>query len=387
MSAPARFLGSLARALSTMNLYGEGHPSRARAVEDAYERLVRLQEENARPRFTFMGSEVLYGDRTLRRMESWEWSRRLARAGVQRLEFTDPVGHEDFEAFLIDLHRRTTGAASSAEARHARPTSVRYGSVGLGDEREDEDDARDETRTATISYNLADEAEAVEWVQDEMKREGELHLLEAEAVVNSLAVAMHGDRAFVLPLLRLKEFDQYTTTHALNVATLAMALAERIGLERDEVRRFGLAGLLHDLGKIRVPDEILNKPGRLTDREREVMNSHTVEGARLILEAGHPLDLAAVVAYEHHVRIDGGGYPRFRHERECHRASNLVHVCDVFDALRTKRPYRDPWPLDRVLSYIEERAGSEFDPRFAGPFVRMLRERPDRIAEVPAGGG
>jgi len=112
------------------------------------------------------------------------------------------------------------------------------------------------------------------------------------------------------------------------------------------------------------------------------MNSHTVEGARLILQAEEELDMAAVVAYEHHIRIDGGGYPALKYKRACHQASNLVHVCDVFDALRTRRPYRDAWPAERALSLIAEGAGTEFDADVARAFVQMMRTWEGRLSEV-----
>jgi putative nucleotidyltransferase with HDIG domain len=179
----------------------------------------------------------------------------------------------------------------------------------------------------------------------------------------------------MVPLLQLRDFDEYTTTHSLNVSVLAMALAEHLGLSPGDVRAFGVAGLLHDVGKVRIPKEILNKPGKLTDAERDVMNRHPAEGARIILERQDDLDLAAVVAYEHHIMIDGGGYPSFHYPRACHHASHLVHVCDVYDALRTRRPYRDAWPAEKVLTYIGERAGSEFEPDVARAFLRMMAER------------
>ncbi len=130
---------------------------------------------------------------------------------------------------------------------------------------------------------------------------------EVEAVVRSLSVAMQMEHRMLLPLLDLKRFDQYTTTHACNVSVLAMGLAERLGLGREEVRSFGVAGLLHDLGKIRIPKEILTKPGKLSDEERAVIQAHPVEGARIVLSRERGLGVAAVVAYEHHVCIDGGG--------------------------------------------------------------------------------
>ena len=137
---------------------------------------------------------------------------------------------------------------------------------------------------------------------------------------------------------------------------------------------------MHDLGKTMVPIEVLNKRGKLTDDERTIMNRHPVEGAKIILGSEPDLELAAVVAYEHHVMLNGGGYPTFRHPRDCHRASKLVHVCDVYDALRTNRPYRDAWPAPKVLAYLEERSGTEFDGETAHAFTRMMREWEPNLA-------
>lgn len=114
------------------------------------------------------------------------------------------------------------------------------------------------------------------------------------------------------------------------------------------------------------------------------MNSHPAEGAKMILASEPELDLAAVVAYEHHIMINGGGYPRFTYERSCHQASRLVHVCDVYDALRTDRPYRDAWASEKILAYIEERSGVEFDGEIAHAFTRMVREWEPGFAEVMA---
>ena len=376
------FLTGLAQAFSSMTLYEEGHPARERAVERAHERLLELQRDGEQLRFTFLGDEIVFNGRPLRELRSWDWGSRLAEAGIQRLECVGPVARGDFDVFLeFALGQLFEQPGSTAEVRQVRETNIRYGAVQIrGEETEEAGAEASDMITATLAYSFKEEAEAVEWIHEELKGGRNLQLLEAEAVVRSLSVAMHGDQQFVIPLLQLKRFDQYTTTHALNVSVLAMALAEFVGLSPTEIRTFGIAGLLHDLGKVAIPDDILNKPGKLTDQEREVMNGHTVEGARMILETEDNLDLAAIVAYEHHIRMNGGGYPEMRFARPCHQASNLVHVCDVFDALRTHRPYRDAWGHEKVLSYMEEGVGGEFDANLTSAFLKMMERWSSRIA-------
>jgi putative two-component system response regulator len=153
-----------------------------------------------------------------------------------------------------------------------------------------------------------------------------------------------------------------------------MGLAESLGCSASEVRGIGVAGLLHDIGKIRIPIEVLTKPGKLSDEERAIMNHHPVDGARIIMQSDEDLGTAAIVAYEHHIMLNGGGYPRLHYSRECTMASRLVHVCDVYDALSTTRPYRDAWPSDKTMAYLVERAGTEFDPDLVAAFIRTLRE-------------
>lgn len=372
MSAAIRFLSSFAQAIAAMALYRDGHPQRERAIDAAYRDLHDLQALDPRALFTFLGDEVIYGKLPIRELRAWDWSKRLAAAGVQRLEFTDDVTREDFEGFLDDVVVRLTVASVDTSEARQRRTSIKFGAVGIrgpGELREEI-----EVATATLSFSLGEEAEAVRWLHDEVREHGAFPIAEAEAVVRSLTVAMHGGRQVMLPLLQLKDFDQYTTTHSLNVSVLTMGLAEFMGMGAADVRTLGLAGLLHDLGKIKVPRDLLTKPGKLTPDERAVISQHPRYGAQLILESEEQLDLAAVVAYEHHIMLNGGGYPRFRFPRPCHPAGNLVHVCDVYDALRTRRPYRDAWPAEDALRYVEGRGGMEFDPEIVRAFVAMARQ-------------
>jgi putative nucleotidyltransferase with HDIG domain len=384
MSEPVRFLTTFAQSVATMALYGASHPARRRSVDTSYRLLCDLRQHDPRPEFSFLGDEVVYGQLPLREMRDWEWGARLAAAGVQRLEFATEVTREEFEVFLEGIVTRLSlPMLDSSQMRYAGTRAsgaIRYGAIGIrGENRFAAFVPEARLPAPVLSYELTDEVETIEWMHEQVKTRNALPLLEAESVVRSLAVAMHGDQEMLLPLLSLREFDEYTTTHSLNVSVLTMALAEAMGMGARDVRAFGVAGLLHDLGKTRIPLEVLNKPGKLTDYERSVMQGHTVEGARIILEGDRDLDLAAAVAYEHHIMIDGGGYPRRRIARKCHCASTLVHVCDVYDALRTHRPYRVAWETAAVLDYIEQGAGTDFDADIARTFVDLMRRMEGRI--------
>jgi len=384
MSADAaKFLNAFAQSLATMALYTDKHPARERAIDHSFEQLKRLQETNPSPQFSFLGLDVIYGQIALRELKDWDWGLRLANAGVQRLEFPATVTRDEFEMFLDEVLGRISlvAAAESSTRSPERRSTIKFGAIGVRGT-EGVQRMEDLLPTATIQYSLGEEADTIRWLHDEVQMTGELPLLEAESVVRSLSVAMHGDRDIVIPLLQMKEFDQYTTTHSLNVSVLAMALAEFIGLGPKDVRAFGVAGLLHDLGKVRIPKDVLNKPGKLTDDEWVIMRRHPVDGAKIIYESDRQLDLASAVAYEHHIMIDGGGYPGRHFKREPHKASKLVHICDVYDALRTNRPYRSAWESERVLENLQKGSGSDFDAELTTAFLQMMRQWERRVAVV-----
>lgn len=373
MSDPFRYLTSLGQALAVMGLYPEGHPARERAVDASFDLLGELAAAEANPQFSFLDGEVIYRRRILRELTGWEWGTRLAAAGVERIEFLEGVTREEYAAWLDETQRLLAGETpDTAEARQLGVRRIRYGAVEVRGS--SAGGAPVAPGGEVVVPDLDAEVETIEWLHGEVGRLGRLPLLEAEAVVRSLSVAMHSQSQIRLPLLQLKTFDQYTTTHSSNVAVLAMALTEYLGLGSREIRGFGVAGLLHDLGKVRIPKEILVKPGKLTDEERTVMQLHPVDGARIIIEQEARLDLAAFVAYEHHIMLSGGGYPTLRYPRDCHYASKVVHVCDVYDALCTDRPYRPAWTSERALGYLAERSGLEFDPELVDVFTRMIRD-------------
>ena len=383
MSDPVRFLAAFSQALSTVGLYGEEHPATARAVATALDRLQELQSTTRDLEFTFLAGEVLFGSETIPELEGWEWSTRFIEAGIERIEFTEIVSLDELERFLAQLAVRLgIRSGSTSDLWQMGGSAIKFGLVTLGNTQARPREAQ--LPVVSLTYSLREEQETVDWLHHEIQGGAKLPIVEADAVVRSLSIAMHAEQAMVLPLLQLKEFDQYTTTHSMNVSVLAMALGEFLELGGATVRALGVAGLLHDLGKVCIPRDILIKPGKLTDAERTVVREHPVVGARMLMASPDPMDLAAIVAYEHHIMLDGGGYPTLHDARGAQYASRLVHICDVYDALCTNRPYRQAWDSERTIAFIQERAGVEFDPTIARSFTAMMRKWDRRIALVPA---
>lgn len=373
-SPPVRFLHALANVVSTAGLYKAGHPAMERAFESLGRELEELRREGGACVFSFLDGEVIYGTEPLRELRKWPWSRRLAEVGVERLELRPGVRPEEMRAFASDLLRRldVTHAPEAPAVRESHPNilcgglAIRDGSGrgGNGAPREHE-----------APMVLAEEAEAVQWLHDKAADSDHVPLAEAAVVVRGILVALRGSRRLVAPLLRIKSTDQYTSAHCINVSILSMSLAEYLQFTDQEVRAIGEAALLHDIGKTRIPLDVLNKPGKLTPTEREIIERHPVEGARLLIGSRGGDVLTAVVAYEHHMHWAGdGGYPRRHFSRKPHRFTRLIQVCDVYDALRTRRPFRAPLRTEAALEFLRRRAGTEFDPDFASAFLRMMQQ-------------
>ena len=231
-----------------------------------------------------------------------------------------------------------------------------------------------ETVRKSGSTTLVAELESVRWVQQEVREGRALPVVETVTVVASLHVAMRAEGRLSLPLLRVDDMNDYLAVHALNVSMLAMALSEYVDFDTDATRKIGIAALLHDIGMTRMPVDLIAKPGQISASERDRIKEHPVEGARVIMASDPSLELAATVAYEHHLKVDGSGYPKLTYPRPGHYVSRLVQLCDIYHALRSPRPFRQPWPREIIYSFMNERAGFEFHPALAAALTRMTQQ-------------
>jgi HD-GYP domain-containing protein (c-di-GMP phosphodiesterase class II) len=158
----------------------------------------------------------------------------------------------------------------------------------------------------------------------------------------------------------------------VNVTILTMGQAQTLGIEGRLLREFGLSALMHDIGKVRTPSEILNKPDQLTEKELDVMRRHPVDGAEILRRTPEMPILAPVVAFEHHLRLDGSGYPEAARRQTLNLGTQLCSIADVYDAMRSQRSYQQAFPSDRVLAVLRRNNGTQFDQHLVRRFVQLL---------------
>jgi len=173
--------------------------------------------------------------------------------------------------------------------------------------------------------------------------------------------------------LALEYRDQETEGHSRRVTELTVQLAERLGVEGEELLNIRRGAILHDVGKMGIPDNILQKPGPLTESEREIMKQHPVYAYKMLSSIDF-LVSALDIPYCHHENWDGSGYPMGLKGEEIPLAARIFSIIDVWDALNFDRPYRPGWEKDRVIEYIRDLSGKQFDPRVAEAFFLMLDE-------------
>jgi HD-GYP domain-containing protein (c-di-GMP phosphodiesterase class II) len=200
-------------------------------------------------------------------------------------------------------------------------------------------------------------------------------LKKVKRAVQGIVDAILGDSASMLGLTTLREFDDYTFVHSVNVCILSVALGRRLGLAKAQLLDLGLAALMHDIGKSRLPKEILNKRGALEESEREILRSHTWKGVLALFSlptgSGRPWR-AMTAAYEHHMRTDLSGYPQVVRSRKLSLFSKIIAVADGFDAATTTRVYQDAaWSPADVLRGMRDNPRLGFDPVVVKAFINL----------------
>lgn len=204
-------------------------------------------------------------------------------------------------------------------------------------------------------------------------RMGKLATLEqALPLVDEISASVLGNPGALLGLARLRSADDYTYMHSVAVCALMIALGRQLGLDAGQLRSAGLAGLLHDIGKMAVPLEVLNKPGKLSEAEFGVVRGHPAAGHRLLQEAGISDPVVLDVCLHHHEKLDGSGYPQGLRGKSLSLQARMGAVCDVYDAITSNRPYKAGWCPSQSLRKMAEWSQGHFDPAVFAAFVKCL---------------
>jgi HD-GYP domain-containing protein (c-di-GMP phosphodiesterase class II) len=195
---------------------------------------------------------------------------------------------------------------------------------------------------------------------------------DAQPVVDGLIESVFRNESAAATMFKLRRFDEYSYTHCINVGVLAIILGKYLGQDKDTLRLLGLAGLFHDVGKARIPEDILNKPGELTTREMGIMKTHPLESYKIISNTPGPEQNILRGAIEHHERYDGTGYPRGLAGADIGIFGRIVSIVDVYDALTSKRCYRNAMPTYKALSLMYQWRDSSFAPNSIEHFIKCI---------------
>ena len=248
---------------------------------------------------------------------------------------------------------------------------------------------------AKVDFNLEMLQAAPTW---HAAREESLRILQAvklgqeldvgavKAIIMDCVESILRNPAAMLWLARIKNSDEYTAEHSLRVAILSIALAKDLGLPAYQLEQIGVCGMLHDVGKIKVPNEILNKPGTLTAEERYIMQSHADEGRKLLMSNQQVTAATVDVAYSHHERLDGQGYPRGLNASKIPYFAKIIAVADSYDAINSDRVYSKGKSSLESLRLLLEAVNSHFDGEIVDCFIRMIGiYPPGEIVELTNG--
>ncbi len=212
----------------------------------------------------------------------------------------------------------------------------------------------------------------VRHMMDDVRLGQQIQVERIEPLVENMVDSIFRNQDALLPLARLKNHDDYTFEHSVSVCALLVAFGRGMKLPRETIKEMALGGLLHDVGKARIPDNILNKPAKLTDDEFARMQSHVAQSVILLKQTPGVSDIAMRVAAEHHERFDGTGYPQRLKAETISLYGQMASIVDVYDAISSERVYHRGMPPTQALKKLLEWSSHHFDPQLVQAFIRAI---------------
>ena len=354
-----------ATALRGNQLYASDHPLQQRNVDQLLDTLTRLLDGRRSIALGVIGDQIVVADTPLPRAAAnlTEPLRRLRTSGIERIGVDQGVTREELDEFIGAIatltQRREAGTDALPTFPHINIGRIETEATGI---------AKD---IVAIKQLYDDAARSAEEIYESAQVDGRPELAMARETVDGLAEMAAQNRTALVALTAMGSYDNYTFTHMVNVSILVMAQARALGLDGPQLREFGLSALMHDIGKVRTPPEILKKTDRLTDDEFTIMKRHVVDGAEILRKTPEMPIMAPSVAFEHHLRTDGTGYPDVTRV-SLNVATMLTSIADVYDAMRSQRAYQEAFPTDRILAVMKRNDGMQFDQHLVRRFVQLI---------------
>ncbi|MDE3010721.1 MAG: HD-GYP domain-containing protein [Pseudomonadota bacterium] len=299
---------------------------------------------------------------------------RLRESGIQELWIDTDRGVDvlrKIEKEVSDASQRAVAASAAADPAVADAGAAPAGSASAAP-----------PPVVQRVLRPADEAGQAILIRDKGKRVvsriirearlGKLNTDEAMSLVEEISESVMRSPDAFITVARIKNKDEYTYLHSVAVCALMVALARQLQFPPDVVRIAGLAGLMHDVGKVAIPEDVLNKPGTLTDEEFRIIKAHPVVGAELLRSDGKVPEEVIDVCLRHHERIDGLGYPGGLKSAEISMLARMGAVCDVYDAVTSDRPYKRGWSPAESIKRMAAWTNTHFDDRIFKAFVKCI---------------
>jgi putative nucleotidyltransferase with HDIG domain len=362
-------LRRIASGVRNSTLYAADHPLVARNMAGLVTVLTSLLQQQPAIAVGIVGNDLVVADTPMHKVSSTmtELIKKFKDNKVERISFERGVTKDELAALMGNLAR--LGSRGGDGDKDLSSAHIRVGRLKSEDSKKQDGIASDIAAIRQM-YSSAVQSAEVAWQSAEV--EGIPDAPAALQTVEGLADAVTQNRTALMALTAMRNYDNYTFTHMVNVSILAMAQARALGIDGRLLREFGLSALMHDIGKVRTPKEILNKPEKLTDAEFDIMRRHVVDGAEILRRTPEMPILAPIVAFEHHLRLDGSGYPRTVKRDAMNLGSMLCAISDVYDAMRSQRAYQQAYPTDRILAVLKRNEGAQLDQHLVRRFVQLL---------------
>ena len=375
----SRVISQLTAAITNTSLYSPTHPRVAQYVEKAHAALADMLQLKPELTIFLIGNDLVADNRQIAETGATSYvsnfTRILQKKAVERLTFVSGLPRTELQVLIQDL--------ASPDSASVRSTSfIKLGKVELR-VKKDDDHAEGEGGGSLEGVSQEVIQELLSLTETELDELKDLYIrikkhkkIDVHGVDEMVKAFIQAFREEINPLsllASLKSAHEYTFTHVTNVCILTMSQAETLGFTGEHLHQIGVASLLHDVGKIFIPEEILSKPGKLSQDERKIIETHTVKGARYLMGIEGIPKLAVLSALEHHLKYDGSGYPSIKGGWRPNIASQLISVADVFDAMRSKRSYQGDIPIEKIVGVLTSGKGTTFNPDLVDHFLRLIR--------------